>query len=124
MFLISSSGPKKFFFFFFFLLFLIGKIRHGIGKKVAIFDWEWGRNSAPRDGQKKPWIVLTIYMLVSSAGNGLQGTYTQIRHDIMWDHLDVMMLFPKQSLKDVILKKKKKADNKTREKLLYFNIGL
>ena len=25
-----------------------------LGKKVAIFDWEWGRNSAPRDGQKKP----------------------------------------------------------------------
>ena len=23
-------------------------------KKVAIFDWEWGRNSAPRDGQKRP----------------------------------------------------------------------
>ena len=38
----------------FFLLFLIAKIRHGIGKKVAIFDWEWGRNSAPRDGQKRP----------------------------------------------------------------------
>ena len=37
------------------LLFLIGKIRHGIGKKVAIFDWEWGRNSTPRDGQKIPW---------------------------------------------------------------------
>ena len=28
------------------------KNRHGIGKKVAIFDWEWGRNSAPREGQK------------------------------------------------------------------------
>ena len=26
----------------------------GIGKKVAIFDWEWGRNSAPREGQKMP----------------------------------------------------------------------
>ena len=24
-------------------------------KKVAIFDWEWGRNSAPREGQKMPW---------------------------------------------------------------------
>ena len=23
-------------------------------KKVAIFDWEWDRNSAPRDGQKIP----------------------------------------------------------------------
>ena len=25
-----------------------------LGKKVAIFDWEWGRNSAPGDGQKFP----------------------------------------------------------------------
>ena len=25
-----------------------------LGKKVAIFDWECGRNSAPRDGQKRP----------------------------------------------------------------------
>ena len=24
-----------------------------LGKKVTIFDWEWGRNSAPRDGQNK-----------------------------------------------------------------------
>ena len=24
------------------------------GKKVAIFNWEWGRKSAPRDGQKIP----------------------------------------------------------------------
>ena len=21
---------------------------------MAVFDWEWGRNSAPRDGQKRP----------------------------------------------------------------------
>ena len=47
----KKTSKKK----YFFLLFLIGKIRHGIlGKKVAIFDWEWGRNSAPRDGQKRP----------------------------------------------------------------------
>ena len=26
-----------------------------LGKKVTIFDWEWGQNSAPRDGQKRPW---------------------------------------------------------------------
>ena len=25
-----------------------------LGKKVAIFDWEWGRNWDPRDGQKRP----------------------------------------------------------------------
>ena len=27
-------------------------------KKVAIFDWEWDRNSAPREGQKMPSIIL------------------------------------------------------------------
>ena len=27
-----------------------------LGKRVAIFDWEWGRNSAPRDGQKSHWV--------------------------------------------------------------------
>ena len=25
-----------------------------LGKKVAIFDWEWVRNWAPRKGQKMP----------------------------------------------------------------------
>ena len=25
-----------------------------LGKEVAIFNWEWGRHSAPRDGQKMP----------------------------------------------------------------------
>ena len=25
-----------------------------LGKKVATFNWEWSRNSAPRDGQKIP----------------------------------------------------------------------
>ena len=25
-----------------------------LGKRVAIFNWEWGRNSAPREGQKMP----------------------------------------------------------------------
>ena len=30
-------------------------------KKVAIFDWEWGRNSAPRDGQKRPWGAKCLY---------------------------------------------------------------
>ena len=28
------------------------------GKKVAVFDWEWGRNSVPRKGQKMPWLRL------------------------------------------------------------------
>ena len=30
--------------------FLNWETEHGKGKKVAIFDWEWGRNSAPREG--------------------------------------------------------------------------
>ena len=25
-----------------------------LGKKVGIFNWEWGGNSAPREGQKMP----------------------------------------------------------------------
>ena len=40
----------------FFLLFFIGKNRHGIGKNVAFTIWEWGPNSAPREGQKIPCI--------------------------------------------------------------------
>ena len=43
---------KKIVLFFYFSLFW--KNRHGIRKKVAIFDWEWGRNLAHRDGQKIP----------------------------------------------------------------------
>ena len=30
------------------------KNRHGIGKKVAVLDWEWGWISAPKEGQKMP----------------------------------------------------------------------
>ena len=45
---------------FIFLLFLIGKNRHGIGKKVAIFDWEWGQYSVLREGQKIPWDNIII----------------------------------------------------------------
>ena len=28
-----------------------------LGKKVTIFDWEWGQNLAPRDGQKRPCLL-------------------------------------------------------------------
>ena len=43
---------------YFVLLFLIGKNnRHGIGEKVAVFDWGCGRKSAPREGQKIPCCV-------------------------------------------------------------------
>ena len=31
-----------------------------LGKKVAIFDWECGRNSAPREEQKMPCNLLQI----------------------------------------------------------------
>ena len=32
----------------------LGKTDMVLGKKVAIFDWEWDRNLAPRDGRKNP----------------------------------------------------------------------
>ena len=35
-----------------------------LGKKVAIFDWEWGRNSDPRDEQKIP---CNIYLFEPSS---------------------------------------------------------
>ena len=38
-----------------------------LGKKVAIFDWEWGQNPAPRDGQKIPWNCGTLYLVILSA---------------------------------------------------------
>ena len=31
-----------------------------LGKNVTIFDWEWGRNSAPRDRQKRPCMVFYL----------------------------------------------------------------
>ena len=34
-----------------------------LGKKVDIFDREWGRNSAPRDGQKKA--LVGIFQLIN-----------------------------------------------------------
>ena len=33
------------------------------GKKVAIFDWEWGQNFAPRDGQKIPCRLTTFFSI-------------------------------------------------------------
>ena len=38
----------------FFTFLYLGKTDMVLGKKVAIFDWEWGLNSAPREGQKIP----------------------------------------------------------------------
>ena len=37
-----------------------------LGKKVAIFDWEWGQNSAVEKGRKYPGqIQYTEYRLLS-----------------------------------------------------------
>ena len=38
----------------------MGKTDTVLGKKVAIFDWEWGRNLAPREGQKKGWFCHVV----------------------------------------------------------------
>ena len=43
---------------FFFL-----KNGHGIGKRVAIFNWQFGRNLAPRDGQKMRDKPDTLYLI-------------------------------------------------------------
>ena len=60
-----SKKIKKIIILFFFYFSLFGKNGHGIGKKVAIFNWEWGPNSAPRDGQKIPCLViLTCFFLI------------------------------------------------------------
>ena len=50
----SDMGHCLIFFFFTFLNW--EKADMVLGKKVAIFNWEWGRNSAPREGQKMPWL--------------------------------------------------------------------
>ena len=50
---VSNKSKKKKYFFFLFL----------IGKKVAIFDWEWGRNSTPREGQKIPCMFILGVMI-------------------------------------------------------------
>ena len=36
-----------------------------LGKKVAILGWEWGRNSALREGQKIPCIFTLISLSIS-----------------------------------------------------------
>ena len=50
--MVSKKKKKKIFFFYFSKLL---KNRYGIWKKkMAIFDWECGRNLVPREGQKTP----------------------------------------------------------------------
>ena len=43
-------SKKKFFFYYS----QLGKADMVLGKKVAIFDWDWCQNWAPREGQKMP----------------------------------------------------------------------
>ena len=52
----SQKKKKNSFTFFFFgkTDMVLGKTDMVLGKKVAIFNWEWGHNSAPKDGQKIP----------------------------------------------------------------------
>ena len=61
---------------------LIGKIRHMVlGKKVAIFDWEWGRNSAPRDGQKIPCNLMKFFDIFQKQGDFvLVRVYNQMKN--------------------------------------------
>ena len=33
-----------------------------LGKKMTIFDWEWGQNSAPGDGQKIPCLAWDFFV--------------------------------------------------------------
>ena len=44
-----------------------------LGKKVAIFDWEWGRNLAPKDRQKIPCKVFIMLNIASPVFIQLHG---------------------------------------------------
>ena len=39
-----------------------------LGKKVAILDWEWGKNFAPRDGQKIPSLEYQAFQVDEGEG--------------------------------------------------------
>ena len=56
--MVSKKSTKKILLFIIYFLFfyfsLLGKTDMVLAKKVAIFDWEWGRISTPREGQKIP----------------------------------------------------------------------
>ena len=59
-----------------FLLFLIGKNRHGIGKKGGYFRWGWGRNSAPREGQKILYKLIMKKSFMTEPGLACDGDHT------------------------------------------------
>ena len=43
-----------------------------LGKKVAIFDWEWGGNSAPREKQLPPCLIASNTLDPDQAQNFLK----------------------------------------------------
>ena len=50
-----------------------------LGKKVAMFNWEWGRNSAPREGQKMPclyvcWVIFIAFVNINFSKNSFRIT--------------------------------------------------
>ena len=49
-----------------------------LGRKVALFDWELGRNSAPREGQKIPWPMFVNLDLCFIVSDGSESIYQQI----------------------------------------------
>ena len=53
---VSKKGKKNIYVYIFFTFLYLGKMDMELGKKVAIFAWEWGGNLAPRDGQRIPCI--------------------------------------------------------------------
>ena len=49
-----------------------------LGRKVAIFDWEWGRISAPREGEKIPWPMFDYLESFFIVSDGSESIYQQI----------------------------------------------
>ena len=61
-----------------------------LGKIEAIFDWEWGRNSAPRDGQKiacLPFTLLLLSALSSAYALRLYIAYIVCVHETIWPQM-------------------------------------
>ena len=48
-----------------------------LGKKVAIFDWEWGQNSAPGEGQKMPCYMKKMLSLRKLFNPSYDSGYSQ-----------------------------------------------
>ena len=69
-----------------------------LGKKVAIFEWEWGRNSAPRDGQKSPEVhhgtqlLLIIMQLYINYNHATTKLAKRVVHEIKFGGIAVMKI--------------------------------